>query len=161
MELRSAHPYKRVAALAGLARQGNAEDLALISGCFDDPSPQVRNAAARALRDREPDRTVESFTRAIEEGSPQRARNIGVAIADSGLASEALQDLNAQSREETYKALSLLFVMAKSGQIQPLIQAIEEHPELEVCSAAVKLLNLSGQPDAAEAALQRRREAAQ
>jgi hypothetical protein len=159
LNLRSADPYKRVTALAHLAHQGNAEDFDLIAGCFDDPSPQVRNAAARALRDYEPDRTVESFTRAIEEGSPERARNLGIAIGDSGLASEALQDLNAQSREDTYKALSLLFVMAKTGEIQPLIQAIEEHPELEVCNAAVKLLNLSGQSDAAEAALQRRREA--
>ncbi|MFN2510181.1 MAG: HEAT repeat domain-containing protein [Pyrinomonadaceae bacterium] len=158
LDLRSADPNKRIAALAGLAPQGNVEDFGLIAGCFDDPSPQVRHAAARALRDLEPDRTVESFTRAIEEGSPARARNIGIAIADSGLASEALQDLSAQSREDTYKALSLLFVMAKSGHSRPLIQAIEEHPELEVSSAAVKLLNLNGQSDAAEAALQRRRE---
>ena len=160
MDLRSADPYKRMAALADLARQVNKEAFGLIAGCFDDPSTQVRNAAARALRDREPDRTVESFTRAIEEASPERARNIGVAIAASGLASEALHNLSAESREDTYKALSLLFVMAKTGEIQPLIQAIEEHPELDVCSAAVKLLNLSGQMDAAEAALQRRREAA-
>lgn len=160
MELRSADPYKRMAALAGLARHGNSEAFGLIAGCFDDPSSQVRNAAARALRDREPDRTVESFTRAIEEGSPERARNIGVAIAASGLASEALHNLSAESREDTYKALSLLFVMAKTGEIQPLFQAIEEHPEPEVCSAAIKLLNLSGQSDAAEAALQRRRERA-
>jgi hypothetical protein len=53
--------------------------------------------------------------------------------------------------------LSLLFVMAKTGEIQPLVEAIEEYPEPEVCSAAVKLLNVSGQSDAADAALQRRR----
>jgi hypothetical protein len=155
-ELRSADPYKRMSALAGLAGQGIGEAFGLIAGCFDDPSTQVRNAAARALRDLEPDHTIESFTRTIEEGSPERARNIGVAIAASGLASEALHNLGTQSPEDTYKALSLLFVMAKSGEIQPLIQAIEEHPELEVSSAAVKLLNLSGHCDAAEAALQRR-----
>jgi HEAT repeat protein len=161
MGLRSDDPHKRTAALASLARHDNTEAFGLIAGCFDDPSPQVRNAAARALRDREPDRTVESFTRAIEEGSPERARNIGVAIAASGLASEALHNLSSEGREDTYKALSLLFVMAKTGEIQPLVHAIEEHPEPEVCSAAIKLLNLSGQSDAAEAAVQRRRERAQ
>jgi hypothetical protein len=158
MDLRSADPYKRMAALAGLVRQGNEEAFGLIAGLFDDPSPQVRNAAARALRDREPDRTVESFARVIEEGPPERARNIGVAIAASGLAGEAIESLSADSREDTYKALSLLFVMAKTGEIQPLAQTIEEHPEPEVCSAAIKLLNLSGQSKAAEAAVQRRRE---
>lgn len=160
MELRSANPYKRMAGLAGLARHAGSEAFGLIASCFDDLSPEVRNAAARALRDREPDRTVESFTRAIEEGSPERSQNIGVAIAASGLAREALHNLSAQSREETYKALSLLFVMAKAGEIQPLVQAIEEHPEPDICIAAVKLLNLSGQFDAAEAALKRRRERA-
>lgn len=158
LELKSADPDKRMAALASLSRHGKSEAFGLIASCFDDPSPQVRNAAARALRDREPDRTVESFTRAIEEGSPERGRNIGVAIAASGLASEALRKLSAESREDTYKALSLLFVMAKTGEIQPLTQAIEEYPEPDVCNAAVKLLNLGGQSEAAEAALQRRRE---
>ncbi|MCM3904701.1 MAG: HEAT repeat domain-containing protein [Pyrinomonadaceae bacterium] len=161
MELRSADPYKRMAGLAGLARHGGGEAFGLIASCFDDLSPEVRNAAARALRDREPDRTVESFTRAIEEGSPERSKNIGVAIAASGLTREALHNLSAQSREDTYKALSLLFVMAKAGEIQPLVQAIEEHAEPDVCIAAIKLLNLSGQSGAADAALQRRRESGQ
>lgn len=156
-ELRSEDPYERMAALAGLARLGDREAFSLIAYCFEDPSVQVRNAAARALRELEPERTVESFTRAVEEGPPERARNIGMAIAGSGLASEAMHNLGAESREDTYKALSLLFVMAKTGEIQPLVQAIEER-EPEVCGAAIKLLNLSGQSDAAEAALQRRRE---
>lgn len=157
-DLSSADPSKRMAALHSLARNPTNETFSVIARCFDDPLPQVRNTAARALRDSAPERTVESFTMAIEEGSVERVRNIGVAIAESGLATEALQDLRTQSREDTYKALSLLFVMAKAGEIQPLLQAIEEHPESEICSAAVKLLNLSGQTNSAEAALQRRRE---
>jgi HEAT repeat protein len=157
-DISSADPDKRVAALHSLARNPTNETFSVIARCFDDPVPQVRNTAARALRDSAPERTVESFTMAIEEGSVDRVRNIGVAIAESGLAAEALQDLRTQSREDTYKALSLLFVMAKAGEIQPLLQAIEEHPESEICSAAVKLLNLSGQTNSAEAALQRRLE---
>ena len=157
-DISSADPDKRMAALDSWARNPTNETFSVIARCFDDPAPQVRNTAARALRDSAPERTVESFTMAIEEGSVERVRNIGVAIAESGLAAEALQDLRTQSREDTYKALSLLFVMAKAGEIQPLLQAIEEHPESEICSAAVKLLNLSGQTNSAEAALQRRLE---
>jgi hypothetical protein len=157
-DISSGDPDKRMTALHSLARNPTNETFSVIARCFDDPLPQVRNTAARALRDSAPERTVESFTMAIEEGSEERVRNIGVAIAESGLAAEALQDLRTQSREDTYKALSLLFVMAKAGEIQPLLQAIEEHPESEICTAAVKLLNLSGQTHSAEAALQRRRE---
>jgi HEAT repeat protein len=127
----------------------------LIANCFDDQSSHVRNAAARALRDLEPRRTVESFTRALEEASPERRKNIGAAIADSGLAAEAINNLDAESREETYNALCLLFVMAKTGEVQPLVRAIEEHENVEVRRAAIKLLTLSGQSEIADAAVKR------
>ena len=45
--------------------------------------------------------------------------------------------------------------MAKTGEVQPLVKAIEEHESDEVRRAVVKLLNLSGQADVADAALQR------
>ena len=114
-----------------------------------------RTAAARALRKLEPSRTVDLFNRALEEGSDERRQNIGAAIAASGVAAEAIENLVSESREETYNSLSILFVMAKTGEVQPLIKAIEEHASDEVRRAVVKLLNLSGQSEVADAALQR------
>jgi len=128
----------------------------LIAKCFDDHSPQVRNAAARALRKLEPNRTVDLFNRALEEGSEERRRNIGAAIADSGLAAEAIDNLVGDSREDTYNALLILFAMAKTGEVQPLVQAIENHENVEVCRAVIKLLTLNGQTKLGDAALQRR-----
>ena len=37
--------------------------------------------------------------------------------------------------------------MSKAGEVQPLMRAIEDHPNIEVRLAVVKLLALSGQPD--------------
>ena len=37
--------------------------------------------------------------------------------------------------------------MSKAGEIQPLMRAIEEDPNIEVRLAVVKLLALCGQPD--------------
>ncbi len=68
-------------------------------------------------------------------------------MAASGLASEAITDLTGESREKTYDAFSLLFLMAKAGEVQPLMKAIEDYPNLEVRLAVVKLLALSGQPE--------------
>jgi HEAT repeat protein len=153
--LSSIDPYKRAAAVAELGRSGSKEAFNIIANCFDDSSPHVRNAAARALRKLEPSRTVDLFNRALEEGSAERRRNIGGAIATSGLAAEAIDSLVSESREETYNSLSILFVMAKTGEVQPLVKAIEEHENDEVRRAVVKLLNLSGQAEVADAALQR------
>ncbi len=153
--LSSIDPYKRAAAVAELARSGSKEAFNIITSSFDDSSSHVRNAAARSLRKLEPSRTVDLFNRALEEGSAERRQNIGAAIAASGVAAEAIDNLVSESREETYNSLSMLFVMAKTGEVQPLVKAIEEHENDEVRRAVVKLLNLSGQADVADAALQR------
>jgi HEAT repeat protein len=154
--LHSVDPYKRAAAVAELARSQSPDAFALIARCFDDHSTHVRNAAARALRKLDPHKTVDLFNRAIDEGSEERRRNIGSAIAASGVAGEAIDNLVSESREDTYNALSVLFVMAKTGELDPLVQAIEEHANDEVCRAAIKLLTLSGNSEVGDAALQRR-----
>ena len=96
--------------------------------------------------DLQPDRAA-TFTRALREGTPERRRKIGQALAGSGLAKDAIANLTGESREKTYDAFSLLFLMAKAGEVQPLMQAIEDYPNVEVRIAVVKLLALSGQPE--------------
>jgi hypothetical protein len=142
--LNSLDPYKRAAAVVELARSRPPDAFALITNCFDDHSPHVRNAAARALRQLEPGRTVDLFNRALEQASAERRRNIGAAIAASGVATEAIENLAGENREDTYSALSILFVMAKTGEVEPLERAIEAHPDDEVGRAVAKLLALSG-----------------
>ncbi|MGH9873389.1 MAG: HEAT repeat domain-containing protein [Pyrinomonadaceae bacterium] len=142
--LNSVDPYKRAAAVAELARSGSPDAFSRIAVCFDDPSPHVRNAAARALRKLEPDRTVDLFNRALEEASADRRRKIGAAIAASGLATDAINNLASASREDTYNALSILFVMAKTGEVEPLVDALKEHGDDEIGKAVSKLLTLSG-----------------
>src|SRR5205807_5839684 len=135
---------ERAAALADLAELGTEESFRLITRSFDDPSIEVRNAAARALRDLHAD-VAASFTRALREASPERRRKIGAAIAGSGLAADAINSLAGEGRDRTYDAFSILFLMAKAGEVQPLINAIDRHDNLEVRLTAAKLIGLSNQ----------------
>jgi HEAT repeat protein len=144
--LASEDDSERAAAVDELGRIGDEDSFREVSAAFDDPSPNVRNSAARALFNLNPDRAA-SFTRALREGSPERRRNIGSALSSSGLASDAIGNLMGESREKTYDAFSLLFLMAKAGEVQPLMRAVEEHPNSEVRLAVVKLLALSGQQE--------------
>ena len=144
--LSSEEPTERAAAVADLARVGGDDSFREISASFDDPAVEVRNAAARSLFDLNSDRAA-TFTRALREAPPERRRKIGAALASSGLASEAIGQLMGESREKTYDAFSLLFLMSKAGEVQPLMRAIEEHPNNEVRLAVVKLLALSGQQE--------------
>jgi len=144
--LANADARERVAAVAALGRITNQEAVDEIYAAFDDRAVEVRNAAAQALHRATTDHTG-AFTRALREASPERRRNIGAAIAGSGLATHALKNLTGESRERTYEAFSLLFLMAKAGEFNPLLSAIEQEPSTEVRLAVVKLLALSGQPE--------------
>lgn len=154
--LTSVLPQDRVEALAKLTQSGAKEIFKLIVNSFADVSPDVRNAAARALYELDPDHSAEPFGRAIDESSSEQGRTIGVALAASGVAGRAIEDLAGESREDAYNSLCLLFAMAKTGEIQPLIKAIETHPSGEVRRAAVKLLTLNGQSEVAAEAAKRR-----
>jgi hypothetical protein len=145
-QLSSGKPAERAAAVSDLPRVGGEDAFRHISAAFDDQSVEVRSAAARAMFEFQEDRAA-AFTRALRESTPARRRKIGSAIASSGLANEAIRNLTGESRDKTYDAFSLLFLMSKAGEVQPLMRAIEEHPNIEVRLAVVKLLALSGQPD--------------
>jgi hypothetical protein len=136
----------RASALHNLSGMETEDAFEQITEAFDDPSSEVRNAAAQALFDFQEDRAA-AFTRALRDSPAERRARIGAAIATSGLADEAINNLTGESRDKTYDAFSLLFLMSKSGEINPLMRAIEAHPSTEVRLAVVKLLALSGQPD--------------
>ena len=145
-QLASEYPAERATAVGNLPQLGGEEAFQQISAAFDDQSSEVRSAAALAMFEFQEDRAA-AFTRALREASPERRRRIGSAIASSGLAAQAIKNLTGESRDKTYDAFSLLFLMSKAGETQSLMRAIEEDPNIEVRLAVVKLLALSGQPD--------------
>lgn len=144
--LGSTDPSERCKALMDLSKLGGEESFDLITNRFDDASLQVRNAAARALCELNPDRAA-SLTRALREAEPERRRRIGAAFAGSGLATQAINCLAGEGREVTYDAFTVLFLMAKAGEVQPLIDTIESHANIAVRLAVIKLLAFSNQSD--------------
>jgi len=144
--LKSGDPAERAGALQELAQLDDNEAFALITNLFDDGSAEVRNAAARALHELKPDHAA-SFTRALREASADRRRKIAEALDGSGLAAEAIHSLVGESREKTYDAFSILFLMAKAGEVRMLLKAIENHDSIPVRLSVIKLLTFSNQPD--------------
>ncbi len=125
-----------------------------IAQSLDDPSAEVRKKAVRDLYELDPDRAATLVNEALRAGSSEERRRIGIALADSGLLYEAIDDLMAANYESCYGAFSLLFLVAKAGVVQPLITVIEKHPSLDLSLAIIRLLASSGEEDVS-AALQR------
>jgi hypothetical protein len=111
-----------------------------ISALLENESAATRQWAVRKLYELDADLAASRVNYALKDGSPQQRRNIGTALADSGLLFEAIDDLTAENHERCYGAFSLLFLVAKAGVVQPLISVIENHPNMELRLAVIRLL---------------------
>jgi HEAT repeat protein len=120
------------------------DSFAAIAQAFDDPSADVRSAAARALSTLSGDRTA-LFARVFSEAQPDRRSRIAAALVASGLAAEAVDALAQPGEASTHDAGTLLLLMARAGEVYQLARAVEEHPSMEVRLSLVRLLKQSGQ----------------
>jgi HEAT repeat protein len=118
-----------------------------LTEALEDPSPGARHEAVRALYELDPDRAASFFNIALREGSSAERRNIGAALAGSGLLDEAIKDLMGDNPENSYSAFSFLFLVAKAGEVQPLVQVIKNHQSVELRLTLIKLLASSGDPE--------------
>jgi len=118
-----------------------------IAQSLDDPSPEIRQKAVRDLYELDPDQAETFVNDALRAGTPEERRRIGTALADSGLLYEAIDDLMAENYESCYGAFSLLFLVAKAGVVEPLLEVIEKHPSLDLTLAVIRLLASSGEPE--------------
>lgn len=143
-ELTEDDPDEQPAVFSESLFADDEEAFDLINQAFDDPSIAVRNAAVHALYDLRSDRSS-SFVTAFREGSAARGRRIAAAMADSGLADIEILNLASEDHDQAYNAFSLLFLMAKAGEVTLLIQAIEDNPIIEVRETLVRLLAQCGQ----------------
>jgi hypothetical protein len=134
------------ATISDLTRLGPGDSLDQVTRALDDPSPEVRTAAVRTLYDLNADLAASCLNNSLRQGSHEQRRSLGAALTSSGLVSEAIKSLLDPHREKTYGALSLLFLVAKAGEIEPLMQIIEDHPSTELRLALIKQLGLSGEP---------------
>jgi hypothetical protein len=135
---------RRRGALRNL-RRSDEDSLRDISVLLDDDSGVTRQWAVRKLYELDPDFAASRVNDALKNGTAKQRKNIGTALADSGLLFEAIDDLMAENHERCYGAFSLLFLVAKAGVVHPLINVIENHPNTELRLAVIRLLASSNE----------------
>lgn len=138
---------QRNASIDVLRSSVSVESFDQLTEALEDPTPSVRYEAVRRLYELDPDRAASFFNVALREGSLTERREIGAALAGSGLVDEAIRDLIGDSSENSYSAFSFLFLVAKAGEVQPLVQVIKDHPSIELRLTVIKLLASSGDPE--------------
>jgi HEAT repeat protein len=136
---------REVRAMSQLATADGENSLALITESLEDPSKEVRSSAVRALYRVNPEYAASFFNTALREGPTPRRRMLGAALAGSGLVNEAIQHLKSGSRQNVYDTVTLLFLVAKAGEVTPLVSLLEDYPGIELRLALIELLALSGE----------------
>jgi hypothetical protein len=132
-------------------RVGHEKSFREIADLLEDQSPATRKWAVRTLYDLNADLAATLVNDALLDGSAEQRRNIGTALAESGLLFEAIDDLMTQNHERCYGAFSLLLLVAKAGVVQPLMTVIEKHPSIDLRLAVIRLLASSREMQVATA----------
>jgi HEAT repeat protein len=110
-----------------------------------DESREVRAAAARSLSRLSFDR-ADAYVRVMETHDAESLRDIAQACIKAGIVSQGIDRLASSDRRQVYEAFSIVSLLAKANMIEPIVEAIENHPNLDLRLTAVRLLRTTGQP---------------
>ncbi|HTG91551.1 MAG TPA: hypothetical protein VL866_03095 [Pyrinomonadaceae bacterium] len=125
----------------------NVDQFDRIASSVIECTDQQRSATIRRLYSLDPERAASFLNIFLQGCSREERQQIGAALDASGLVGEAIKDLTGRSHSNSYRAYSLLFLVAKAGTIGPLMRVIEDHPNIELRLALIRLLSSSGGSD--------------
>ncbi|MDT5060272.1 MAG: hypothetical protein QOH63_731 [Acidobacteriota bacterium] len=138
----------RAAAVTSLGEIEHESVFAPVMVAFADDAREVRAAAARSLSRMNFDRG-EAYVRLIETADAEMLRKVAQSCTKAGMVTQAIDRLISEDRRLAYEAFSLLSLLVKSGETEPLVEAISSHPEVNVRLAIVRLVGTSSRPEAA------------
>ncbi|HEV7860659.1 MAG TPA: HEAT repeat domain-containing protein [Pyrinomonadaceae bacterium] len=138
----------RAAAVSSLCAIDHESVFAPVLIALADDAREVRAAAARSLSRLNFDR-ADAYVRVQETSDAETLREVARSCIKAGIARQAIDRLASADRRQAYEAFSLLSILAKSNQTEPILEAIASHPEINVQLAATRLLGLAGRPEVA------------
>ncbi|HEY0546285.1 MAG TPA: HEAT repeat domain-containing protein [Pyrinomonadaceae bacterium] len=143
-------PAVRAAAVASLGAIDHESVFSAVLVALADEARDVRAAAARSLSRLSFDR-ADAYVRVIEISDAGELTNVAQACIKTGMAAQALDRLASDDRRQAYEAFSLLSLLARASQAQPILELIERHADINTCMVAVQVLSSNGQPEIAPA----------
>lgn len=139
-------PSVRAQAISSLASINHESVFpAVLIGMADD-SREVRAAAARSLSRLSCDR-ADAYVRVIETTDADMLPDVARACIQAGIVAQGIDRLASSDRRQAYEAFSIVTLLAKARMPEPILEAIANHPSMDVRLAAVRLLSTIEQPE--------------
>jgi HEAT repeat protein len=136
----------RSAAVNSLGLINHESVFASIIMALADEAREVRAAAARALSRLSFER-ADAYVRVAETADPHTLRDVAHACVKAGLAAQAVGRLTSEDRRQAYEAFSLLSLCAGGGAVEPILEAVESHRDLDTRLTCVQLLDGGAGPE--------------
>lgn len=136
----------RSAAVNSLGLINHESVFANVIMALADDAREVRAAAARALSRLSFER-AEAYVRVAETADPRTLRDVAHACVKAGLAAQAVGRLTSEDRRQAYEAFSLLSLCACGGEVEPILEAVESHRDLDTRLTCVQLLDGGASPE--------------
>lgn len=138
----------RAAAVTALGAIDHESVFAPVLISLADETREVRAAAARSLSSLHFDR-AEAYGRVMNNADQKTLQDFARACVTTGIAAQAVDRLASEDRRHSQEAFALYSVLAKAGEVQPIIETIEKHREVAVKLAAVRVLSVAANAAAA------------
>ena len=138
-------PNLRAIAIFSLGAIDHESVFAAILIGMADESREVRAAAARALNRLSFDR-ADAYVRVIETSDEETITNVAKACIQAGIVSQNVDRVASSDYRQAYETFSLICLLAKANMNDPILNAIVDHPNMDVRLKAVHLLAATGQP---------------
>jgi HEAT repeat protein len=116
---------------------------------MNDESREVKVAAARSLNRLSFDR-ADAYVRVIETGDDETLFDVAKACIQAGIVSQNLDRLANSDHRQAYETFALISLLAKAKISEPVLDAIAQHPDMDVRLKAVHLLACTSQPETFE-----------
>ncbi len=146
MALHDTDSAVRAAAVSSLGAIDHESVFAFVLIALGDESREVRAAAARTLTSLHFDR-ADAYNRVTETATYQTLKAVAAACVKTGIAAQAIHRLTSEDRRQAYEAFSLMTLLAKANETQPILDVIENYGDNEIRLCAVRVLNVAGQPE--------------
>jgi HEAT repeat protein len=139
----------RALAISGLASINHESVFPAVLIGMADESREVRAAAARSLSRLNVERS-DAYVRVMEANDTEMMREVAEACIKAGIASQAIDRLSSSDRRYAYEALSLVSLLVKANVLAPLLDAIANHPQVDVRLSVLRFLAQMDQPSVLE-----------
>ena len=146
LTLSEAEPAVRATAIASLGAIDHESVFSAVLVALADEARDVRAAAARAVSRLSFNR-ADAYARVVEVSDEQELTDVAQACIKTGLASQALDRLTSDDRRQAYESFTLLTLLVKAGECQPILDVIEKHADVGVCRSVLQILSATDKPE--------------